>query len=67
MKLNCLRCGHKIDLDDAYDDYEGQVKCYVCGSLLEIKAQEAKLRTVRLLLDAFTSLEAASLSKKKVA
>lgn len=67
MKLNCLRCGHKIDLDDAYDDYEGQVKCYVCGSLLEIKAQEAKLRTVRLLLEAFTSLEGEPSSKKQVA
>lgn len=67
MKLNCLRCGHKIDLDDAYDEYEGAVKCYVCGSLLEMKAQEGKIRTVRLLLDAFRSGGRASHPKEKVA
>ena len=67
MKLNCLRCGHKIDLDDAYDDYEGAVKCYVCGSLLEVKACEGKFRTVRLLLDALNPFEATPLETKKSA
>ena len=23
MKLNCLSCGHSLDLHDDYDDYEG--------------------------------------------
>ena len=49
MKINCLCCGHKVDLDDAYDDYEGQVKCYVCSEMLEIKSEEGKLRSVQLL------------------
>lgn len=32
MKINCLSCGFKVDLDeDAYADYEGQVKCYTCS------------------------------------
>ena len=47
MKINCLSCGHKVDLDDAYDDYEGQIKCFTCGAILEIKTEEGSLKTVR--------------------
>ncbi|MBM4286286.1 MAG: hypothetical protein FJ128_13735 [Deltaproteobacteria bacterium] len=47
MKINCLSCGHKVELDDAYDDFEGQVKCFVCTALLEIKTEEGNLKTVR--------------------
>jgi len=47
MKINCLSCGHKVDLADAYDDYEGQVKCFACGAILEIKAQEGNVRAVK--------------------
>lgn len=48
MKVNCVSCGHKIDLDDAYEDYEGQVKCYACNGLLEIRTQEGKIKSVQL-------------------
>lgn len=34
MKINCLSCGHKVELDDAYDDFEGLVKCFACTALL---------------------------------
>jgi DNA-directed RNA polymerase subunit N (RpoN/RPB10) len=47
MKINCLSCGFKVDLSDAYDDYEGQVKCYACGAILEIKTQEGNVRAVK--------------------
>ncbi len=47
MKINCLTCGHKIDVGDSYDDYEGHIKCYVCESLLDIKSQEAELKSVK--------------------
>ena len=47
MKINCLCCGHKVDLADAYDDYEGQVKCFACGAILEIKTQEGNVRAVK--------------------
>jgi DNA-directed RNA polymerase subunit N (RpoN/RPB10) len=47
MKINCLSCGFKVDLGDAYDDYEGQVKCYACGALLEIRTQEGNIRAVK--------------------
>lgn len=49
MEINCLSCGHKIDIGDAYDDYDGQIKCWVCGVSLEIKTVEGNLRSVKLL------------------
>jgi len=45
MKINCLSCGHTIDLDEAYSDYEGQVKCYTCSALLEVKLEESLIPT----------------------
>jgi len=47
MRINCLSCGHKVELDDAYDDFEGQVRC-LCRALLEIKTQEGKLKSLRM-------------------
>jgi DNA-directed RNA polymerase subunit N (RpoN/RPB10) len=49
MEINCLSCGHKVDIGDAYDDYEGKIKCYVCGAILEIKTEEGNLKLVMLL------------------
>ena len=46
MRINCLSCGHKLDLDDAYGDYAGQVKCLVCGAMLEIRTEEGNVRAV---------------------
>jgi len=47
MRINCLACGHKIELDVAYDDYEGQIKCWVCQALLEIKSEEGSLQSLK--------------------
>lgn len=47
MKINCIHCGHSFSLSDAYDDFEGPVKCPTCRGMLEIKAQDATLKTVR--------------------
>lgn len=46
MRVNCLNCGHKIDLDEVYDDYEGLVKCTTCRLLLQIKTEDGRLRGV---------------------
>jgi len=46
MKINCLACGHSVNLDGAYDDYEGQVKCVACGAILEIRAEQGSVRLV---------------------
>jgi uncharacterized Zn finger protein len=57
MKINCLSCGHKVELDDVYDDYEGLIKCCACGALLEIKTEEGRLRSVHLMLRAMHPAE----------
>ena len=48
MKVNCLSCGHSLDLGDAYDDYEGQVRCFICASLLAIRTQDGRVKSVEL-------------------
>ena len=48
MKLNCLSCGHSVDLHRDYDDYEGQVKCFVCGALLTIRTEDGLVKSVTL-------------------
>ena len=47
MKINCLSCGFKVDLDDTYDDFEGPIKC-LCGALLEIRTEEGMLKSIRM-------------------
>lgn len=47
MKINCINCGFKVDLDDVYDDYQGPIRCLVCSAMLEILTQEGRLRSVR--------------------
>lgn len=51
MKLNCLSCGHTVDLHDAYDDYEGQVKCFTCGGLMAIRTQDGQIKWVELVVN----------------
>jgi hypothetical protein len=46
MKLNCVSCGHAIDLRDAYDNYDGQVKCFACGALLAVRTHEGEVKWV---------------------
>ena len=48
MKVNCLSCGHKVDLDEVYDDYNGQVKCFACGALLEIQTHLGQLKSINI-------------------
>lgn len=48
MKINCIACGHNFDVDEAYDDYEGPVRCWVCGTLLDIKTEEGHIRRLRM-------------------
>jgi DNA-directed RNA polymerase subunit N (RpoN/RPB10) len=48
MNIRCLSCGHTIDLDDAYSDYEGQIKCYTCSALLEVKLSNGLVKSANL-------------------
>jgi hypothetical protein len=47
MKINCLSCGFKVDLDDTYEDFEGPIKC-ICGALLEVRIEEGMLKGIKL-------------------
>jgi hypothetical protein len=48
MNVNCVSCGHSLDLRNAYDDYRGQIRCFICGALLDIKTQDGQVRSVEL-------------------
>ncbi len=48
MKINCLSCGHSFDISDAYDDYTGYVKCWICGSLLMIRTEAGILKSLKI-------------------
>jgi len=45
MRLNCLSCGFTIDMDNAYGDYDGQIKCVICKAVLNIKTEEGELKS----------------------
>lgn len=49
MKINCLCCGHSVELNEAYSDYKGTIKCYTCSALLEVKLDEGRVRSVKFL------------------
>ncbi|MFH1923650.1 MAG: hypothetical protein ABIP48_27635 [Planctomycetota bacterium] len=46
MKVNCLSCGHAVDLRDSYDDYQGQIKCFTCGGILAIRTEGGDVKSV---------------------
>lgn len=47
MEINCLSCGHKVDIGDAYGDFEGQIKCFACGGLLYIRTEQGQVKSVK--------------------
>jgi len=47
MRINCVSCGHKVELDDAYSDYQGLVRCLTCGALLEVEIREGNIKSVK--------------------
>jgi hypothetical protein len=57
MNIRCLSCGHTIDLDDAYSDYEGQIKCYTCQALLAVKMSDNIIRSVNLYRQAAADIQ----------
>ena len=46
MKVNCISCGHTVDLRDSYDDYQGQIKCFACGALLANRTEGGEIKSV---------------------
>ncbi len=48
MKILCIGCGFSINLGDAYDEFEGPIKCFTCGSLLEIRTVDGNLKSIKV-------------------
>lgn len=46
MEINCLACGKRIEIPEFIDteNYDGQISCPACHSLLHVKLYKAKLR-----------------------
>ena len=52
MRMVCMGCGREVNLDhEIFDNYEGPVKCFSCGIMMEVK-------TVRGILDSIVLQEA---------
>jgi len=67
MKVNCIQCGHAIDLGESYDTFDGPVRCYVCRGLMELKTDKGKVRTVRLIPSpAVSKVEAPSVAARSL-
>jgi uncharacterized Zn finger protein len=49
MKVDCISCGHEVDLNhDVFRDYEGSVKCFCCGTMMDIATSEGMLHSISL-------------------
>jgi DNA-directed RNA polymerase subunit N (RpoN/RPB10) len=47
MKINCTSCGGEVNLDHrVFEEYEGPVKCFSCGAMLEIKTFQGVLSSI---------------------
>jgi hypothetical protein len=49
IKLNCISCGHLMELGDAYEDYQGEVRCWGCQALVDVTLHDGKLQTMKLI------------------
>ncbi len=48
IKLSCISCGHTQDLSDAYENYQGQIRCWGCSTALDVSIIEGRLQSMQL-------------------
>lgn len=48
IKLNCISCGHLMELGEAYEDYQGEIRCWGCQALIDVTLHDGKLQTMKL-------------------
>jgi uncharacterized Zn finger protein len=52
MKIACVGCGQEITLDHVvFQNYEGPVKCFRCGTMMKMKTTQGIVDQVFLLLE----------------
>jgi ribosomal protein S27E len=56
IKLNCISCGHVQELSEAYENYQGQIRCWGCSTTLDVSIIEGKLQSMQLHDDAAVCL-----------
>jgi hypothetical protein len=48
MKIDCPSCGSEVSLDHkVFEDYDGPVKCFCCGTMVEIRTEGGIINAVR--------------------
>ena len=61
MKIKCACCAREINLDHkVFENYDGPIKCFRCGSLMQVRTEEGNLSSLAL------SPSEEPLSQKKV-
>ena len=48
IKLNCLSCGHLMVLGEAYESYQGEIRCWGCRATLDVTLVEGRLHSMKL-------------------
>ena len=48
IKVRCLSCGHIIELDDVYGEYDGEIRCWSCRALMEVTFHEDMLKAMKI-------------------
>lgn len=41
--IQCRGCGHPIELSQAYEDYQGEVRCWSCRTIMVVTLRDGKL------------------------
>ena len=53
MRMTCIACGTEVNLDHVvFENYNGPVKCFSCGSLMEVRTAQGVVDNVALLGEA---------------
>lgn len=47
MQVNCLGCGHLINLGNDYDNFKGPVRCNICRTMTNIETESGKVKSVQ--------------------
>ena len=48
MRIRCLSCGHQVEVDESYSEFEGDIKCVICGAILKCKFEDGNLKALTL-------------------
>ena len=47
IRPNCPKCLHPMDLGDASEPFQGDIRCFHCRTRLEVKKAGGQLRSMK--------------------